>query len=106
MLRLFHGRQRDALDAVGTAGIEGAFGDEVVVVDAHLSDPKARGFERVEIALAWNRAGDAGGPELNVASRPFLQWAAADDVGDRESSAGSKDARRFREDAVLDGREI
>ena len=45
--RLHHCCERDALDAVGTAGIERAFGNEVVVVGAHLSDPKTGGLERV-----------------------------------------------------------
>jgi hypothetical protein len=47
---------------VGATGIEGTFGDEVVVVDAHLFDSKACVFERAEIAMTWNRAGDTGSP--------------------------------------------
>src|SRR5438128_5317926 len=104
-LRLPHRSQRNALDAVGAARIEGPLGKEVVVVRAHLFDAKTRGFERVEVAAARNRSGDTGSPELDVAPRTLLERAAADDVGDRESSAGPQDARRFGKDQVLDRRE-
>ena len=42
-LQLLDSSQRDAFDAVGAARIDGAFGDEVVVVRACLADPETRG---------------------------------------------------------------
>src|SRR2546429_5440085 len=98
--------QRDALDAVGAAGIEGALGNEVVVVGAYFSDSETRGFDRVDVATAWDRPCDAGRPKLDVAPGALLQRPAADDVGDGEPSTGPKHTCRFGEDPVLDRGEV
>ena len=78
----------------------------MVVVGAHLDNAEARGLERSEIALPWNRTGDARRPEFDVAPRALLERPGADDVGDREPSARPQDARRFGKDAVLDWRQV
>src|SRR5207302_922838 len=79
-LRLFDGSHRDAFDAVGAARIEGAFGDEGVVVGARLPDPEARGLDRLQVAVTGDRARDAGSPEFDVAPGALLERPAADDV--------------------------
>src|SRR6185295_19576086 len=79
---------------------------EVVVVDAQRLNPEAGGFHGPHVAVPWDRAGDAGGPELDVAARPLLERAAADDVGDGDPPARPEDAGNLGEDAVLDRREV
>src|SRR6266536_1803315 len=71
-----------------------------------LFDTKTGVFDRLEVAVARDRAGDAGGPELHVAAGALLERLAADDVGDREPSAWPKDARGLGEDALLGRREV
>src|SRR5436305_11837961 len=79
---------------------------KVVVVGAYRLDPEASGLDRVDVAAARDRPGYAGGPELDIATGAFPQSPAAHDVGERQPAAGSKHARGFGEDPVLDGREI
>src|SRR5262249_28256196 len=99
-------RERDALDRVGAARLDRSLGDEVVVVRAHLRDVEACCTQRVEIAFARNRTGDARRPELDVPARPLLQSATAHDVCDRERPVRLQDSRSLREDMVLHRGEI
>ena len=101
MLRRLGGDQRDALHLVGAAGIERAIGDEAVVVAAGLLDVEAGGLDRLGVAAARDRAGDARGPARRCAWCSPL-GAAADDVGEREPPARSKHARGLGEDLALD----
>src|SRR5204863_5174596 len=95
------GPERDALHLVGTAGVERPLGDEAVVVAPDLANGEAGGLDRLQVGIARNRAGDAGGPELDVAPRALLQRAAADDVRDGEPALGAEDAGGLGEDASL-----
>ena len=94
-------RQRDALNPVGAAGVERSFGDEVVVVGTDLFDPKTCGFDRVQIAAAWDRPRDTGGPELDVApvrsfsARPLTMSASASLPPGRRRRAASTKTRCF-----------
>src|SRR6266536_1227240 len=62
-----------------------------------LFDTKTGVFDRLEVAVARDRAGDAGGPELHVAAGALLERLAADDVGDREPSTWLKPSRSLSE---------
>src|SRR5262245_40322841 len=98
--------ERDALNAVGVACVEGEVRDRLVVIAPDLTDRETSLRDRLGIVLAWDRARDARGPELRVTSRLLLQWLGAHDVGEGQATAWTQDPSRLGEHPSLDGRQI
>src|SRR6266511_2019213 len=81
-------QDRDALDAVLGAGVSRPLGDELVRVLLDVLDPEAGRLDRLPVGVLLGGASDARGPEVGVADDRLLELLLADDVGDRQPSAG------------------
>ena len=96
------------LGHAGDAGADDRRGrvlvDAVGLLDLDLLEPGRR-----ELALelgAGQRAGDAAGPLLHVASRRLVHVRVGDDVADGEAAAGPQHPRRLAEDLRLVAGEV
>src|SRR4051794_28052277 len=102
-----HRLDRDADDAVPVGRADRPLAQEAVVaVHADLADPQPRALDRRGVVLERDGTGDARGPQLGVASRPLLEGAGADDVGDREPAAVAQGPRGGAEGLRLVGDEV
>src|SRR5262245_21806983 len=102
----FPGDQRDALHAVGAAGVECSLGDEVVVVWPQFPDREPGLLDGLRVGPARDRSRDAGCPELRIAPGLLLERLGAVDVRDGQAPACAKHPGRLEEDPALDGRQV